>query len=104
MDITLPRPHVADRPQAQAALADWVFSRVSPRRDAADADAFAAGRGERPSQPMRLDLDLSEYAPAPREFTRPAAFTDIDMRRDSRLSDLGGLDEAGGADPLPSRR
>ncbi len=44
-------------------------------------------------------------SPAPREFTRPAAFTDIDMRRDRRLSDLGGLDEIDSdPTPLPSRR
>lgn len=97
MDITLPQPHLADRPLAQAMLADWVFSR-SVHSPGAGADGAS---GERPSAPMRLDLDLSEHAPAPREFTRPAAFTDIDMRRDRRLSDLGGLDDA---EPLPSRR
>ena len=106
MEITLPQPHLADRPQVQAMLADWVFSRVAPRRSGAEPEPPSpTGRsGGRASQPMRLDLDLSEHAPAPREFTRPAAFTDIDIRRDRRLSDLGGLDEAGGADPLPSRR
>lgn len=100
MEITLPQPHLADRPLAQAMLADWVFSR-SGRAGGGAAGLGAAESGERPAAPLRLDLDLSEHAPAPREFTRPAAFTDIDMRRDRRLSDLGGLDEN---DPLPSRR
>lgn len=97
MEITLPQPHLADRPPVQAMLAEWVFSRPgrSPGEGADDVS------GDRPALPMRLDLDLSEHAPAPREFTRPAAFTDIDMRRDRRLSDLGGLDDA---EPLPSRR
>ena len=98
MDITLPQPHLADRPLAQAMLADWVFSRAVRSQGA---DRAGGSPGDRPSSPMRLDLDLTEHAPAPREFTRPAAFTDIDMQRDRRLSDLGGLDEA---DPLPSRR
>jgi pilus assembly protein FimV len=95
-DITLPQPHRAEQPMAQAMLADWVFSRTA-RTDGATDGTVA----DRTGAPMRLDLDLSEHAPAPREFTRPAAFTDIDMRRDRRLSDLGGLDDA---EPLPSRR
>lgn len=101
MEITLPQPHLADRPLVQAMLAEWAFLRVGRTPDSG-ADDLDGGAGDRPAaSPMRLDLDLSEHTPAPREFTRPAAFTDIDMRRDRRLSDLGGLDEA---DPLPSRR
>lgn len=98
MDTTMPRPHLADRPAAQSMLADWVFTRASSGRSAGGGQP---GEPEHSSRPMKLDLDLSDYAPAPREFTRPAAFTDIDMLRDRRLSDLGGLDER---DPVPSRR
>lgn len=103
MEITLPQPHLADRPLVQTMLAEWVFSRTgrTPGLGGDDADGMS---GDRPASPMRLDLDLSEHAPAPREFTRPAAFTDIDMRRDRRLSDLGGLGGLDDADPLPSRR
>ena len=103
LDITSPRPHVAERSNAQAMLADWVFSRAAQvRGGAAEARPPQAPAGRRN---MKLDLDLSEHAPAPREFTRPAAFTDIDMRRDKRLSDLGGLDEIDSdPTPLPSRR
>jgi hypothetical protein len=100
LEITLPQPHLADRPLAQSMLADWVFSRAARQRGPGTGvgDGLA---GEPSAAAMRLDLDLSEHAPAPREFTRPAAFTDIDMRRDRRLSDLGGLEDG---DPLPSRR
>lgn len=101
MEITLPQPHLADRPLARAMLADWVFSRSGRSRGSAAGEADDLAGEPPPVAPMRLDLDLSEHAPAPREFTRPAAFTDIDMRRDRRLSDLGGLDDA---EPLPSRR
>ncbi len=99
-DITSPRPHMAERSNAQAMLADWVFSRAAQVNSDARAQPVAkVQRG------IKLDLDLSEHAPAPREFTRPAAFTDIDVRRDRRLSDLGGLDEADSdPTPLPSRR
>ena len=86
-EITSPRPHLSQRTNAQAMLADWVFSRsTTPMVDpgaipptAAEGLGAAAGK---------LDLDLSDYAPSPREFTEPAAFTDIGMGRDSRLSDL----------------
>ncbi|MBL8349509.1 MAG: hypothetical protein JNL87_04280 [Burkholderiaceae bacterium] len=85
--------HLSERASAQAMLAEWVFSRaVQPSRPI---DATQA--------PMPLDLDLSEFAPAPREFTRPAAFTDIDQRHDGRLSELGGRGDAGRGNPPPSR-
>ena len=104
LDITAPRPHLAEQANAQAMLADWVFNRAAQvHRGSADSprpsSVAPARRG------IKLDLDLTEHAPAPREFTRPAAFTDIDMRRDRRLSDLGGLDELDSdPTPLPSRR
>lgn len=81
LDITARHAQVSERASAQAMLADWVFTRATQPPVAA------------------VDLDLSEVAPAPREFTRPAAFTDIDQRSDSRLSGLGALDED---DRLPS--
>ena len=107
LDITEPRPHLSERGSAQAMLADWVFTRAAQARAPADAQASSMFDRATPtvSRPMKLDLDLSDHAPAPREFTRPAAFTDIDMRRDRRLSDLGGLDEIDSdPTPLPSRR
>lgn len=107
-DITSPRPHLAEKHSAQAMLADWVFSRAAQVHRGTPADGRPE-QGDRPApagrRGVKLDLDLTEHAPAPREFTRPAAFTDIDMRRDRRLSDLGGLDEADSdPTPLPSRR
>lgn len=106
-DITAPRPHLSEQNSTQAMFADWVFTRSAQSRPAQEADTGAGD--DRPPRPARLDLDLdlSDYAPAPREFTRPAAFTDIDMRRDRRLSDLGGLDDTDGDPgplPRPSRR
>lgn len=104
LDITAPRPYLAEESSPQATLADWVFSRAvharraTPLADQPERPAPAARRG------IKLDLDLSEHAPAPREFTRPAAFTDIDLRRDRRLSDLGGLGDASDPTPVPSRR
>ncbi len=93
-DRTAAYPQVSERASAQAMLAEWVFTRsTQPGRpvddDTAAPATLAPGRvGGLPA----VDLDLSEFAPAPREFTRPAAFTDIDQRHDSRLSDLGSLD------------
>lgn len=116
LDITMPRPHVPHVPQrssAQAMLAEWVFTRATqPRADAgvgvgaanwADAALTSDGRLAEPSGPAALDLDLSDLAPAPREFTRPAAFNDIDLRRDSHRSDLGALEEGNLAPPLSRR-
>ncbi|MDH4391224.1 MAG: hypothetical protein QE285_07350 [Aquabacterium sp.] len=104
-DITAPRPHLAEESSAQALLADWVFSRAAQARRGMPAPSQAERPAAVPRRTIRLDLDLSDYAPSPREFTRPAAFTDIDIRRDKRLSNLGGLDEADSdPTPLPSRR
>ncbi len=44
-------------------------------------------------RPSTLDLDLTDFSPAPREFTRPASFTDVEQREDGRPSDMGGLDD-----------
>ena len=112
LDITLPRPHISQRSSAQAMLAEWVFTRTTQPRaaagvdpaDRADAAVLANGRFDEPSsRPVALDLDLSELAPAPREFTQPAAFTDIDLRRDGHRSDLGALEDGHLAPPLSRR-
>ncbi len=97
-EITSPRPHLSQRTSAQAMLAEWVFSRsTTPMSDPgatpqAAAEAVDAATG-------KLDLDLSDYATSPREFTEPAAFTDIGMGRDSRLSDLTFNASAGDTPP-----
>lgn len=114
LEITSPRPHLSERTSAQAMLADWVFTRATTplsnypaQTPSASLDDEDMGWGERTldtsSRPGLLDLDLSDYAPAPREFTRPAAFTDIDMRRDSRLSDLAFDPPDSDSPALPSR-
>jgi hypothetical protein len=99
-DTTSPRPHLSSESRAvQSRLAEWAFSRnVGLPRLA------GAGAGfddpQPPARPAKLDLDLSEFAPAPREFTRPAAFTDVDMRSDIRRSDLTPFDDS----DLPSHQ
>jgi hypothetical protein len=99
-DITQPRPRLSEPgTAARAMLADWVFARAATRLPAAAAEPEFS-----PSAPVKLDLDLSDFAPAPREFTRPAAFTDIDARRDSRLSDLAPFDDSDLLPPSISRR
>lgn len=114
LEITSPRPHLSERTSAQAMLADWVFTRATsplstqaPRAPLASLqdDELDWGRPtlDTSSRPGLLDLDLTDYAPAPREFTRPAAFTDIDMRRDSRLSDLAFDPPDSESPALPSR-
>ena len=107
-EITSPRPHLSQRTSAQAMLAEWVFSRSSSPLAQRDRPIAArqfseqeASTGFNPAMPAMLDLDLNDYAPAPRDFTEPAAFTDNDMRRDSRLPESGAQD---GSDTLPSRR
>ncbi len=104
LDITLPRPHLSEPGAARAMLADWVFSRGSHRLPAAGSDALPTLALDAAPRPAKLDLDLSDFAPAPREFTRPAAFTDVDRRRDSRISDLAGFDDSDLLPPSISRR
>ena len=107
-EITSPRPHLSQRTGAQAMLAEWVFSRGSTPLAQCDRPVAArqfsaqdAAPGFNPAMPAMLDLDLNDYGPAPRDFTEPAAFTDLDLRRDSRLPEPGAQD---GSDELPSRR
>ena len=81
-------------------LANWVFSRApSPLPAGPGGEAAALSPAL-----LKLDLDLSDFAPAPREFTRPAAFTDVDLRRDSRLSDLAAFDDSDLLPPSTSQR
>lgn len=105
MDITTQRLQVSERTSAQAMLAEWVFTRATTPRVADEADALWANDLDRgsASRPVPLDLDLSEFAPAPREFTRPAPFAEVELRRDSRLSGFGYDDLDNGPPPLPSR-
>ncbi len=49
---------------------------------------------------MALDIDLSEFSPAPREFTQPAAFNDIDPRS----SDFADFDDPPQLPTTPTRR
>lgn len=93
MDTTSPRPHLAgSRSEAQALLDEWA-SGAEPQTQRSTPHARSSGG--------KLDLDLTEYAPAPREFTRPAAFTDLEMRRDDWRSDMAALDDG---PPSPSSR
>lgn len=100
---TAPMVPLSERVSAQAMLAEWVFTHAAQPAAATD----GGGAGLRPSRPAErpesstaVDLDLSDLAPAPREFTRPAAFTDINLRLDGRRSDLGALD---GGEARPPR-
>jgi len=105
LDITVPHPQVSERASAQAMLADWVFTRSTQPRTPVDDDtaALATVAVSRVDGRPAVDLDLSDFAPAPREFTRPAAFTDIDQRRDSRLSDLSSFDPGDRLPKVPRR-
>ena len=108
LDITSPRPRVAEPGTvARAMLADWVFARAAtglPTPGAAPASNPADQTRSMPRLDLDLDLDLTDYGPAPREFTRPAAFTDVDMRRDSRMSDLAAFDDSDLLPPVTTRR
>lgn len=104
LEITLPRPRLSEPGAARAMLADWVFSRTSHRLAADGTAALPTLALDSPPRPAKLDLDLSDFAPAPREFTRPAAFTDVDMRRDGRISDLAAFDDSDLLPPSISRR
>ena len=105
LDITSPRPRMAEPDTvARAMLADWVFSRASTPLPAAGSETLNLSAADRTRSVSRLDLDLTDYGPAPREFTRPAAFTDVDLRRDSRLSDLASFDDSDLLPPATTRR
>ena len=107
LDITSPLPRMAEPgTMARAMLADWVFARAAtalPSAGSAPAPNPADQTRSIPRLDLDLDLDLTDYGPAPREFTRPAAFTDVDMRRDSRLSDLAAFDDSDLLPPVTTR-
>ena len=104
-DIISPRPRMAESGSvARAMLADWVFSRASIGLSVAGSEGSDPTPADRSRALTRLDLDLTDYGPAPREFTRPAAFTDVDIRRDSRLSDLAAFDDSDLLPPVTTRR
>ncbi len=108
LDITSPRPRMAEPGSvARAMLADWVFARAAtglPTPGDAPAPNPVDQTRSMPRLDLDLDLDLTDYGPAPREFTRPAAFTDVDMRHDSRLSDLAAFDDSDLLPPVTTRR
>ena len=91
---------------ARAMLADWVFARAATALQSAGSEPAPNPADQTRSIPrldLDLDLDLTDYGPAPREFTRPAAFTDVDMRHDSRLSDLAAFDDSDLLPPVTTR-
>lgn len=92
LDITQPRPRLAEPGSARAMVADWMLTRSSVR--ASEMTVDVSWPAEPVARSQRLDLDLTEHAPAPREFTRPAAFTELGMRRDVRPSDLADFDDS----------
>ena len=101
-DVTEPRPRMSEPGAARAMLADWMQARSNIRSPVLDAGSGWEATPARKS--AKVDLDLSDFAPAPREFTRPAAFTDVDMRRETRLSDLSAFDDSDLLPPSISRR
>jgi hypothetical protein len=94
------KARLSERSNAQAMLAEWVYARSTSQlaKELPRNTTAASGESTIATMPrvgrMKLDIDLNELTPAPREFTRPAAFTDIDMRRDSHPSDLAAFDDS----------
>ena len=105
-EITQAQPRMAESGGlARAMLADWVLSRAAQRPPTGVSGLGTQALPEASnSPPVKLDLDLTDFGPAPREFTRPAAFTDVDLRRDSRLSDLAGFEDSDLLPPSITRR
>ena len=102
LDVTQPRPRLADPGSARAMLADWMQTRSNVR--ASEVTVDASWTAEPVLRAERLDLDLSEHAPAPREFTRPGAFTDLGLRRDNRPADFADFDDSDLLPPSITRR
>ena len=97
-DITQPRPRLAEPGSARAMVADWMQTRSTVR--AGEVAVGASWAAEPVQRAQRLDLDLTEHAPAPREFTRPGAFTG----RDGRPSDFAAFDDSDLLPPSITRR
>lgn len=102
IDITQPRPRLAEPGSARAMVADWMQTRSNLRANEVTVDA--SWTAEQVLRPERLDLDLTEHAPAPREFTRPGAFTDLGQRRDILPSDFADFDDSDLLPPSITRR
>ena len=102
LDVTQPRPRLADPGLTRAMVADWMQARSTVR--AGELSLSASLPAEPVSRNARLDLDLTEHSPAPREFTRPAAFIDMALRRDTRPSDLAPFDDSDLLPPSITRR
>ena len=102
LDVTQPRPRLTEPASARAMLADWMQSRSTVR--ASELPVNGAWPAEPVLRSQRLDLDLTEHAPAPREFTRPAAFTELGLRRDSRPADLPTFEDSDLLPPSITRR
>ena len=102
LDVTQPRPRLAEPGSARAMVAEWMQTRSNVRASEVTVDASWAA--EPVLRPERLDLDLSEHAPAPREFTRPGAFTDLGLRRDNPPSDFAAFDDSDPPPPSITRR
>ena len=103
-DVTEPRPRMAEPGAARAMLADWMLARSTMQAVDLLADTNPGRVADGARKTPKLDLDLSDFAPAPREFTRPAAFTELDRRLDSRLSDFSAFDDSDLLPPASSRR
>ena len=100
-DVTQPRPRLAEPGSARAMVADWMQARSNVR--ASGVTVGAAWTAEPMQRPQRLDLDLSEHAPPPREFTRPGAGTDLGLRHDIQPSDFAAFEDSDLLPPSISR-
>jgi pilus assembly protein FimV len=74
------RRALASRLAGTQAMAPELTSHLLGRRD-----------DDRAGEPV--DLDLSDVGAPPREFTRPAAFSDVEMREDRHPTGLGALED-----------
>jgi len=97
-DVTAPHSWLASRPLDTPLM----MPRPSVNLLSADATEPALPAAAGLSVVTAIDVDLSGHAPAPREFTRPAEFNDVDLFRNSRRSDFAALEQP--IDPTPSRR
>jgi hypothetical protein len=102
-----PRAHDATSPHAWRAPIGTETPMLMPRPGAAllaDTDSWrgSLSSGGDVEGALDVDLDIATSPPAPREFTQPAGFSDVDLFRDSRRSDFAALGDP--IDPVPSRR
>ena len=96
VDLHLPlgeEPAVDNRRAVRQALASRVTSSTQTLPPELMSHLLVPRAGDPDSS--SLDLDLSDFVPPPREFTRPAAFTDVEMRdigRPTGMSDFDSLE------------